>query len=49
VELYQHAALLVLGSDVADGLDWRTEYGGDVIDLRRDLVRRASRGRVANH
>ena len=37
-ELYRHASLLVLGSDVADALDWRTDYAGDVIDLRRDLT-----------
>jgi GDP-mannose 6-dehydrogenase len=39
-ELYRHAALLVLGSDVADGLDWRTDFSGEVIDLRRDLISR---------
>lgn len=37
-ELYQHASLLVLGSDVADGLDWRANFGGSVVDLRSDLV-----------
>ena len=39
-ELYRHASLLVLGSDVADGLDWRTGFAGDVVDLRRDLTSR---------
>jgi GDP-mannose 6-dehydrogenase len=39
-EVYRHAALLVIGSDVADGLDWSTAFAGDVIDLRRDLVSR---------
>ncbi|HZW30479.1 MAG TPA: nucleotide sugar dehydrogenase [Isosphaeraceae bacterium] len=37
-ELAQHASLLVLGSDVADSLDWRSGYTGAVIDLRRDLT-----------
>ncbi|HLJ95932.1 MAG TPA: nucleotide sugar dehydrogenase [Gemmataceae bacterium] len=40
-EVYQHASLLVLGSDVAESLDWRTQYTGDVLDLRRDLARTA--------
>jgi GDP-mannose 6-dehydrogenase len=39
-ELYRHTGLLILGSDVADGLDWRSAFSGDVIDLRRDLVSR---------
>lgn len=36
--LYEHADLLVLGTDVATGLDWRSEFTGEVLDLRRDLV-----------
>src|SRR5262249_59416242 len=48
-ELYGHASLLVLGTDVADGLDWRAGFVGDVIDLRRDLVsRRADASRAAD-
>lgn len=38
-EVYEHASLLVLGSDVADTLDWQTHYSGAVLDLRRDLAR----------
>jgi GDP-mannose 6-dehydrogenase len=37
-DLYAHGTLLVLGSGVADGLDWRTDYTGDFFDLRRDLT-----------
>jgi GDP-mannose 6-dehydrogenase len=37
-ELYAHGTLLVLGSGVANGLDWRTDYTGDFLDLRRDLI-----------
>lgn len=40
--VYDHASLLVLGSDVADSLDWRTQYAGAVLDLRRDLARVAT-------
>jgi GDP-mannose 6-dehydrogenase len=38
-EVYDHASLLVLGSDVAENLDWRAHYAGAVLDLRRDLAR----------
>lgn len=38
-EVYEHASLLVLGSDVAKDLDWAAHYSGDVLDLRRDLAR----------
>ena len=37
-ELYQHAELLVLGTDIANQIDWQSEYFGDVLDLRCDLV-----------
>jgi GDP-mannose 6-dehydrogenase len=37
-EIYDHADLLVLGSDVAESMDWRAHYSGDVLDLRRDLA-----------
>lgn len=37
-ELYDHADLLVLGTDVADELDWCECYFGQTLDLRRDLV-----------
>jgi len=37
-ELVRHAELLVLGTDVANGIDWQTLFTGDIIDLRRDLV-----------
>ena len=37
-ELMRHAELLVLGSDVANGIDWPTLFTGEIIDLRRDLV-----------
>lgn len=47
-ELYRHASLLVLGTDVADGVDWRTTYTGDVFDLRRDLVSRRADSQVAD-
>jgi GDP-mannose 6-dehydrogenase len=41
-EVYSHASLLILGSDVADELDWRIQYAGEVLDLRRDLARQPS-------
>lgn len=37
-ELYAHAGLLVLGTDVAERIEWRTAFAGPVIDLRRQLV-----------
>jgi GDP-mannose 6-dehydrogenase len=37
-ELVRHAELLVLGTDVANGIDWQTLFTGEIIDLRRDLV-----------
>jgi GDP-mannose 6-dehydrogenase len=40
-EVYDHASLLVLGSDVAEDLDWGAWYSGAVLDLRRDLARAA--------
>ena len=36
-EVFHHSSLLVLGTDVADDLDWKMKYSGDVIDLRYDL------------
>lgn len=42
-ELYTHAELLVLGTDVAERIDWKTEFDGPVIDLRCDLVAPTSR------
>jgi GDP-mannose 6-dehydrogenase len=38
-QVYDHASLLVIGSDVAEDLDWRRQYAGPVLDLRRDLAR----------
>ncbi len=37
--LLQHAGLLVLCTDVANGFNWRSEFAGPVIDLRADLGR----------
>ena len=37
-DLFEHAELLVIGTDVADELDWESVYTGELIDLRRDLV-----------
>ena len=37
-ELFEHAELLVIGTDIADELDWASVYAGEMIDLRRDLV-----------
>jgi len=36
--LYEHADLLVLGTEVASGINWRSDFSGEVLDLRRDLV-----------
>jgi GDP-mannose 6-dehydrogenase len=46
-EIYEHASLLVLGSDVAEDLDWHAQYTGDVLDLRRDLARTVTRTTLA--
>jgi GDP-mannose 6-dehydrogenase len=40
-ELYAHAELLVLGTDVADSLGGLAGFAGTVLDLRRDLARPA--------
>ncbi len=37
-EIYEHADFLVLGTDVANQIDWRTDFEGEVVDLRRDLI-----------
>ncbi len=37
-ELYSHSELLVLATGVADEIDWRDQYFGETLDLRRDLV-----------
>ncbi|HET6572881.1 MAG TPA: nucleotide sugar dehydrogenase [Fimbriiglobus sp.] len=34
-----HAGLLVLGTDVANGFDWRGHFPGPILDLRKDLAR----------
>jgi GDP-mannose 6-dehydrogenase len=36
-QLYAHASLLVLGTDVADEVDWKAAYAGPTLDLRRDI------------
>jgi len=38
-ELYEHASLLVLGSDVANAVPWQRDFEGEVVDLRFDLIR----------
>lgn len=37
--LYSHAELLILGTDIANELDWSKSFLGSVLDLRRDLAR----------
>ena len=34
-----HAALLLLGTDVANDFDWRGQFSGPVLDLRVDMAR----------
>ena len=36
--LFAHAELLVLGTDVAERIDWASGFDGPIIDLRCDLV-----------
>jgi GDP-mannose 6-dehydrogenase len=36
--VFEHSNLLILATDVANGIDWRTAYHGSVLDLRRDLA-----------
>jgi GDP-mannose 6-dehydrogenase len=38
-ELFDHAGLLVIGTDVADALNLEVTYSGEVLDLRKDLAR----------
>jgi hypothetical protein len=38
--LLGHAGLLVLCTDVADEFDWRGQFTGPILDLRKDLARR---------
>ena len=40
-ELFEHASLLLLGSDVASGLDGLSAFKGVILDLRRDLAQPA--------
>jgi len=37
-DLFHHAELLILGTDVANEVNWQTLFGGETIDLRKDLV-----------
>jgi len=37
-ELFDHAELVVLGSDIADEIDLPCDYAGQFIDLRKNLV-----------
>ncbi|MFQ5734366.1 MAG: UDP binding domain-containing protein, partial [Planctomycetaceae bacterium] len=37
-ELFEHSELLVIGTGVADDIGWKTQFAGETIDLRRDLV-----------
>ncbi|MFH1919985.1 MAG: nucleotide sugar dehydrogenase [Planctomycetota bacterium] len=37
-EFFEHAEMLVLGTDVANELEWQSVFAGEVVDLRRDLV-----------
>jgi GDP-mannose 6-dehydrogenase len=48
-KLYDHASLLVIGSDVAEDLDWREQYSGPVLDLRRDLAQTVAANEPAEH
>jgi GDP-mannose 6-dehydrogenase len=48
-KVYDHASLLVIGSDVADDLDWRERHSGPVLDLRRDLARATTAVESAEH
>src|SRR5205807_1420102 len=48
-KIYDHASLLVIGSDVAEDLDWREQFSGPVLDLRRDLARAVAVNEPAEH
>lgn len=37
-EVYAHADVLVLGTNVANRISWEEMFSGGVVDLRRDLV-----------
>jgi len=37
-DLSHHAELLILATSVGDHFPWREEFGGKIVDLRRDLV-----------
>ena len=40
-DVLHHAELLILGTNIADRVNWQELYQGDVLDLRNDLVRPA--------
>ena len=48
-DLFDHAELLVIGTDVVDELDLRNSYPGEIIDLRRDLVAATSFTTAGRH
>ena len=37
-ELFDHASLLILGSQVAKDVPWQGNFAGEILDLRRDLA-----------
>jgi GDP-mannose 6-dehydrogenase len=37
-ELFEHASLLILGSQIAKDVPWQGRFTGDVLDLRKDLA-----------
>jgi len=41
-ELFDHAELAVFGSDIANGIELPSEFSGQVVDLREDLIKAAS-------
>jgi GDP-mannose 6-dehydrogenase len=46
-ELFDHAQLLILGSDAVDGHNLLSTFPGEVVDLRRDLVTASAEAAVA--
>lgn len=37
-DVFAHAELLVLGNNIADGIEWHIRFSGQTLDLRRDLA-----------
>ena len=47
-EVFDHAELLILGTNIANDVDWENRFEGETIDLRKDLVVSQDEQKLAN-